>query len=151
MVGIKVVAEKGVDYKVWQKNGKHRIYFTMDVDGKQVEIGNYDLKESRFYGDRGYDGQIWGTVERNENPQALIVVGDDKKIYVGPTTKAPTRANRSDPLQRRITLGMCINNATSIVIGRKTKAALDSKKVVSEIYDLADALYIEYQTRYADL
>jgi len=71
---------------------------------------------------------------------------------VGPTTKAPTRGNRSDPVQKRITLGMCINNATSIVVARSTKPHLGKTEEISkEVFDLADAMYLEYQTRYSDL
>ena len=52
-------------------------------------------------------------------------------------------------VQERITLGMCINNATHL-----TAAQMDAEnapqKLVNSIYDLADALFAEYQNRYMD-
>ena len=50
MVGINVIAEKGVTYSEYKKNDKHRIYFKQDTGtGKPVEVGNYDLLEGSYF------------------------------------------------------------------------------------------------------
>ena len=114
MVGIKVVAEKGINYSVWQSKdkNKHRVYFKTDAND---EVGNYDIKENKFFTGRGYEGTPW---------------------------TSPTNMNT----QQRITLGMCINNATNVIVSRGTLK--DSKEIVNEIYDLADNLFEEYNSRY---
>ena len=144
MVGIKVVAEKGINYSVWESKdkNKHRVYFTTDAND---EVGNYDIKENKFFTGRGYSGTPWNIVNQDDSPQALIIIGDDKKIFVGPAkanSTSPTNMNT----QQRITLGMCINNATNIISSRNTLK--DSKVIVNEIYDLADAMFEEYNARY---
>ena len=51
--------------------------------------------------------------------------------------------------QQRITLGMCLNNATSLVA-----AQMDSENapqnLVQTVFDLADQLYEEYNNRYTE-
>ena len=60
---VKVVANKGVEYKEYKKDGKHRIYFKdSQGQGRPVEIGNYDLVEGRFFSDRKYGGTLIGTL-----------------------------------------------------------------------------------------
>ena len=50
MVSVKVIPEKGVEYKVWNKNDKHRVYFTVNNGGgKPTEVGNYDIGTGKFY------------------------------------------------------------------------------------------------------
>ncbi len=144
MVGIKVVAEKGINYSVWQSKdkNKHRVYFKTDAND---EVGNYDIKENKFFTGRGYEGTPWNIVNQDDSPQALIIIGNDKKIFVGPAkanSTSPTNMNT----QQRITLGMCINNATNVIVSRGTLK--DSKTIVKEIYDLADDLFVEYNSRY---
>ena len=83
MVAVKVIPEQGVEYKVWNKNGKHRIYFTVNNGGsKPTEVGNYDILEGKFFPAR--NGTVtWNVVTKDENPQALIVIGESKQIFVG--------------------------------------------------------------------
>lgn len=146
MVAVKVVAEKGVNYSVWQsKDGnKHRVYFKTDSND---EVGNYDIKEDKFFSGRGYVGKPWNVVSQDDSPQALIIIGDQKKIFVGPSNpKSPTTSPTNMNTQQRITLGMCVNNATQVIVSRGTLK--DSKQIVTEIYNLADALFEEYNSRY---
>tara|TARA_R110000824_G_scaffold32150_1_gene103937 strand:+ start:373 stop:852 length:480 start_codon:yes stop_codon:yes gene_type:complete len=145
MVGIKVVAEKGINYSVWQsKDGnKHRVYFKTDSND---EVGNYDIKENKFFTGRGYDGTPWNIINQDDSPQALIIIGDDKKIFVGPASATNSTLPTNMNTQQRITLGMCINNATNVIVSRGTLK--DSYKLVTEIYDLADNLFEEYNSRY---
>ena len=151
MVGVKVIAEKGVEYKVWKKEGKHRIYFTLrEGTSRPKEIGNYDLVENKFFSDRKYSGDHWDIVEQNDNPQALIIIAEEKKIFVGPSKGGNKKTSRkSDSVQERITLGMCINNATAIV-GQRIVAdnLMGDDKVVQNIYDLDDKMLAEYKNRY---
>ena len=89
MVGINVIAEKGVSYSEYKKNDKHRIYFKMDSGtGKPVEVGNYDLKEGSYFPARGSNGNAWGVVGEGDNAQALIVIGEHQKVFVGPKQKS---------------------------------------------------------------
>ena len=144
MVGIKVVAENGINYSVWQSKDKtkHRVYFKTDSND---EVGNYDIKENKFFIGRGYDGKPWNIVNQDDSPQALIIIGDDKKIFVGPAKANSTSATNMNT-QQRITLGMCINNARNVIVSRGTLK--ESKTIVNEIYDLADDLFVEYNSRY---
>ncbi len=145
MVGIKVVAEKGINYSVWQSKdkNKHRVYFKTDSND---EVGNYDIKENKFFIGRGYSGTPWNIVNQDDSPQALIIIGEDKKIFVGPATATNSTLPTNMNTQQRITLGMCINNATNVIVSRGTLK--DSYKLVTEIYDLADNLFEEYNSRY---
>ena len=145
MVGIKVVAEKGINYSVWQSKdkNKHRVYFKTDSND---EVGNYDIKENKFFTGRGYDGTPWNIINQDDRPQALIIIGEDKKIFVGPATATNSTLPTNMNTQQRITLGMCINNATNVIVSRGTLK--DSYKIVTEIYDLADNLFEEYNSRY---
>jgi len=145
MVGIKVVAEKGINYSVWQSKdkNKHRVYFKTDSND---EVGNYDIKENKFFIGRGYSGTPWNIVNQDDSPQALIIIGEDKKIFVGPATATNSTLPTNMNTQQRITLGMCINNATNVIVSRGTLK--DSYKIVTEIYDLADNLFEEYNSRY---
>tara|TARA_R110000824_G_scaffold49784_1_gene139529 strand:- start:214 stop:651 length:438 start_codon:yes stop_codon:yes gene_type:complete len=144
MVGIKVVAEKGINYSIWQSKdkNKHRVYFKTDSND---EVGNYDIKENKFFTGKAFSGKPWNIVKQEDNPQALIIIGDDKKIFVGPASASSTSPSNMNT-QQRITLGMCINNATNVIVSRGTLK--DSNEIVNEIYDLADDLFVEYNSRY---
>ena len=62
MVAVKVIPEKGVEYKVWNKNEKHRVYFTVNNGGaKPTEVGNYDIGEGKFFPARG-GNIVWNVV-----------------------------------------------------------------------------------------
>ena len=50
--------------------------------------------------------------------------------------------------QDRIVLGMCINNATSLVCASDASTSADNEDTVKAVYDLADALLAEYNARY---
>ena len=116
MVSVKVIPEKGVEYSVYEKNGKHRVYFKMNNGGgRPIEVGNYDIIEGKFFPARGAT-LVWNVVEKSDNPQALIVIGDSKQIFVGKSsTPAPKQAwggNKSfggnnNNRDRDIKRGMC--------------------------------------------
>ena len=83
MVAVKVIPEKGVEYKEYKKNGKHRVYFTTNNgSGRPLEVGNYDILEGKYFPARNAT-VVWNVVAKDDSPQALIVIGDAKQIFVG--------------------------------------------------------------------
>ena len=93
---VKVVANKGVEYKEYKKDGKHRIYFKdSHGQGRPVEIGNYDLIEGRFFSDRKFSGPHWDIVESADDARALIVIGGERQVFVGPRSTTTASAKRS--------------------------------------------------------
>ena len=158
MVSVKVIPEKGVEYKEYKKNGKHRIYFTVNNGGaRPLEVGNYDIVEGRYFPARNAT-VVWNTVEKDDNPQALIVIGDSKQIFVGKSKSAPAPATRSwggnsssnNNRDRDIKRGMCFNNATALVANNPAYHAMDDAEVMEEVFNLTDARFAEYMTRYGN-
>ena len=49
--------------------------------------------------------------------------------------------------QQRITLGMCLNNATALMAAQVSPEA-QPQNLVRQIFDLTDELYAEYNNRY---
>jgi hypothetical protein len=157
---VKVVANKGVEYKEYKKDGKHRIYFK-DSQGQSrpVEIGNYDLIEGRFFSDKKFNGPHWDIVESADDARALIVIGGERQVFVGPrsatsdSSSASSSRKTGNDTQSRITLGMCINNATSVVVSRMSNNPVNSfhmnnEVVVRQIFDLAEEMFAEYKNRF---
>ena len=161
MVSVKVIPEKGVEYSVYEKNGKHRVYFKVNNGGgRPLEVGNYDIIEGKFFPARGAT-LLWNVVEKDDNPQALIVIGDSKQIFVGKSTKAPATqsfgnksgwggGNNNNNRDRDIKRGMCFNNATHLIANNPAYHAVDDAEVVQAICDLTDALFAEYMKRYGN-
>ena len=158
MVAVKVIPEKGVEYSVYEKNGKHRVYFKVNNGGgRPLEVGNYDIIEGRFFPARGAT-LIWNVVEKDDSPQALIVIGDSKQVFVGKSSSAPAPAqsygNKSyggnNNRDRDIKRGMCFNNAVQLIANNPAYHAVDDAEVVQAICDLTDALFAEYMKRYGN-
>ena len=161
MVSVKVIPEKGVEYKEYKKNGKHRIYFTVNNGGaRPLEVGNYDIVEGRYFPARNAT-VVWNIVEKDDNPQALIVIGDSKQIFVGKSTimhpphllvmgwKQILGGNNNNR-DRDIKRGMCFNNAVQLIANNPAYHAMDDAEVVEEVFNLTDALFAEYMTRYGN-
>ncbi|MBT4660686.1 MAG: hypothetical protein HOC18_02145 [Candidatus Marinimicrobia bacterium] len=159
MVAVKVIPEKGVEYSVYEKNGKHRVYFKVNNgSGRPLEVGNYDIVEGKFFPARGAT-LVWNIVEKNDSPQALIVIGDSKQVFVGKSaTPAPTQSwgnksyggNNNNNRDRDIKRGMCFNNATHLVANNPAYHAMDDAQVVEAIMELTDSLFAEYMKRYGN-
>jgi len=160
MVSVKVIPEKGVEYSVYEKNGKHRVYFKVNNgSGRPLEVGNYDIVEGRFFPARGAT-LVWNVVAKDDNPQALIVIGDSKQIFVGKSATAPTQSygnksgwsggNNNNNRDRDIKRGMCFNNATDLVANNPAYHSMDDAEIVEAIMDLTDALFAEYMKRYGN-
>jgi hypothetical protein len=160
MVAVKVIPEKGVEYSVYEKNGKHRVYFKVNNGGgRPLEVGNYDIVEGKFFPARGAT-LVWNIVEKTDSPQALIVIGDSKQVFVGKSAQAPASATRStwgssntssnNNRDRDIKRGMCFNNATHLVANNPAYHAMDDAQVVEAIMELTDSLFGEYMKRYGN-
>ncbi len=158
MVSVKVIPENGVEYSVYEKNGKHRVYFKVNNgSGRPLEVGNYDIIEGKFFPARGAT-LVWNVVEKGDNPQALIVIGDSKQVFVGKSNTAPAQqswgGNKSyggnNNRDRDIKRGMCFNNATHLIANNPAYHAVDDAEVVQAICDLTDALFAEYMKRYGN-
>tara|TARA_B100000482_G_scaffold178134_1_gene149015 strand:+ start:101 stop:577 length:477 start_codon:yes stop_codon:yes gene_type:complete len=158
MVSVKVIPENGVEYSVYEKNGKHRVYFKVNNGGgRPLEVGNYDIIEGKFFPARGAT-LVWNVVQKDDNPQALIVIGDSKQVFVGKSNNAPAQkswgGNKSyggnNNTQRDIKRGMCFNNATHLIANNPAYHAVDDEEVVQVIFDLTDSLFAEYMKRYGN-
>jgi hypothetical protein len=159
MVAVKVIPEKGVEYKEYKKNGKHRVYFTTnDGSGRPLEVGNYDILEGKYFPARNAT-VVWNVVAKDDSPQALIVIGDAKQIFVGKSTSAPAPATKSwggnsssnnNNRDRDIKRGMCFNNATNLIANNPAYHAMDDAELVEEIMVLTDSLFAEYMKRYGN-
>lgn len=154
MVGINVIAEKGVSYSEYKKNDKHRIYFKMDSGTvKPVEVGNYDLKEGSYFPARGSNGNAWGVVGEGDNAQALIVIGEHQKVFVGPKQKSNYNSNNtwnqkksyggaSSNRDRDIKMGMCQNNAALIVAEMNPlEKGMSNEEIAEMIKDLKLSIF----------
>jgi len=160
MVAVKVIPEKGVEYSVYEKNGKHRVYFKVNNgSGRPLEVGNYDIVEGKFFPARGAT-LVWNIVEKNDSPQALIVIGDSKQVFVGKSAQAPAPTqswgnksyggNNNNNRDRDIKRGMCFNNATHLVANNPAYHAMDDAEIVEAIMELTDSLFAEYMKRYGN-
>ena len=78
----------------------------------------------------------------NDAKEAVItlIAPSGDKVYIGKVRGPMTT-------QDRITLGMCINNATAMIAARPENE-VSNETLVQEVYNLADALLAEYQNRY---
>ncbi len=158
MVSVKVIPENGVEYSVYEKNGKHRVYFKVNNgSGRPLEVGNYDIIEGKFFPARGAT-LVWNVVEKGDNPQALIVIGDSKQVFVGKSNTAPATqsyGNKSyggnnNNRDRDIKRGMCFNNATHLVANNPAYHSMDDAEIVEAIMDLTGLLFAEYMKRYGN-
>ena len=85
----------------------------------------------------------------------MIVIGGERQVFVNPHKNTKGGAGRSsrsmsNDTQSRITLGMCINNATAVVTARMGANAVSSfqqgnDEVVTQIFDLAEKMFCRIQ------
>ena len=155
MVAVKVIPEKGIEYSVYEKNGKHRVYFKVNNGtARPLEVGNCDILEGRFFPARGSTAN-WNEVGKDEDPKARIVIGDSKQVFVGASKTASGKTGYSSNYgnnnrDRDIKRGMCFNNATTILSSDPDSHALSQDDLVEAIMDLTDVLFAEYMRRYGN-
>jgi len=152
MVNIEIETTEGITHKKWEKAGKDfsdpgvlRYYFygPGGNPSKNNELGCFDLK-GRYAGKfKANDGaaKTFGVVATEAEARITLVAPSGEKVFIG-VPKGPMST------QERIQLGMCINNATAMITARPENESANNESLVQEIYDLADALYAEYETRY---
>ncbi len=146
MVKIEVKCEKGYDAKVFEKGDTLRYYLKgpSNMSNPRGEIGMIDLR-GRFAGkfkaaDNLPSGIGYGFVSE-EKAKITLTTPDGKALFIGQKAGPMTT-------QDRITLGMCINNATSLVCVSDASTSAETEDTVKQVYDLADALLAEYNKRY---
>ncbi|MCP4124178.1 MAG: hypothetical protein GY751_20730 [Bacteroidetes bacterium] len=146
MVKIEVKCEKGYDAKVFEKGDTLRYYLKgpSNMSNPRGEIGMIDLR-GRFAGkfkaaDNLPSGVGYGFVAEDK-AKITLTTPDGKALFIGQKAGPMTT-------QDRITLGMCINNATSLVCVSDASTSAENEDTVKQVYDLADALLAEYNKRY---
>ena len=153
MVAITIQADKGITHKVWEKEGnafnddpgvlRYYFYGPGGNPSKRNELGCFDLK-GRYAGKfKANDGAKTNLNVVNDEKEAVItlIAPSGDKVYIGKVRGPMTT-------QDRITLGMCINNATSLVCVSDASTSAETEDTVKQVYDLADALLAEYNKRY---
>lgn len=153
MVAITIEADKGITHKVWEKEGnafnddpgvlRYYFYGPGGNPSKRNELGCFDLK-GRYAGKfKANDGAKTNLNVVNDEKEAVItlIAPSGDKVYIGKVRGPMTT-------QDRITLGMCINNATSLVCVSDASTSAETEDTVKQVYDLADALLAEYNKRY---
>ena len=146
MVKIDVNCEAGYDAKVYEKGDTLRYYLRgpNNLSNPRGEIGMIDLR-GRFAGkfkaaDNLPSGVGYGFVDEDK-AKVTLTTPDGKNLFIGQKAGPMTT-------QDRITLGMCINNATSMITARPENESANNDSLVQEVYDMADALLAEYNKRY---
>ncbi len=146
MVKIDVNCEAGYDAKVYEKGDTLRYYLRgpNNLSNPRGEIGMIDLR-GRFAGkfkaaDNLPSGVGYGFMAEDK-AKITLTTPDGKALFIGQKAGPMTT-------QDRITLGMCINNATSMITARPENESANNESLVQEVYDMADALLAEYNKRY---
>ena len=145
MVKIEVNCADGYDAKMFEKGDTLRYYLKgpNSMSNNRGEIGMIDLR-GRFAGKFKVADNLPSGVSFGFVPEARATVTlttpDGNSIFIGPKAGPMTT-------QDRITLGMCINNATSLMAAQMDSESAP-QNLVEQVYDLADELLAEYNKRY---
>lgn len=145
MVNIEIECEDGYSAKRFERGDTLRYYMKGPdkMSNAKGEIGMFDLK-GRFAGKfKSAEGARvqFSLVSKAEHAKITLISPTGEKIYIGDWNAGVMST------QQRITLGMCLNNATSL-IAAKTDAENEPQNMVQQIFDLTDELYAEYNQRY---
>ena len=145
MVNIEIECKDDYSAKKFERGETLRYYLKgpQEVSNEKGEIGMFDLK-GRYAGKfKGADGARvrFGLVSKAEHAKVTLIAPSGEKIHIGDIDAGVMST------QERITLGMCLNNATELMA-----AQCDSENppqdLVTKIFDLTDTLYAEYNLRY---
>jgi len=146
MVKIDIKCADGYSAREWSKDDGTLAFFIKgpnDVANDQGEVGRFDVrgryagKFKTATGSRRRFGLLDGN--RVKYAKVTLTTPDGNSIHIGDLDEGVMST------QDRITLGMCINNATNLLASRGVEN-LDG--IESRVYDLADRLYEEYRARY---
>lgn len=144
-VNIEIECEDGYDAKRFERGETLRYYFKgpSGVSNPKGEIGMFDLKgryAGKFKSAEGSKVQF-SLVSKSEHAKITLISPSGEKIYIGDSNAGIMST------QQRITLGMCLNNATALVAAQMD-AENQTQNMVQKIFDLTDELYAEYNNRY---
>ena len=149
MVKIDVKCAEGYTAKEWTRDDTLAYFIKgpTTVGNDKGDIGRFDVRgkfAGKFkaeYGARKRFG--FSKVARLPSEPSLLTTPDGNSIHIGDVDAGKMTT------QQRITLGMCLNNATALVA-----AQMDSdnapQNLVQTVFDLADQLYEEYNNRYSE-
>jgi hypothetical protein len=149
MVKIDIKCKDGYSAKEWSKDDGTLAYFLKgpnSVANDKSEIGRYDVrgqyagKFKSAFGARKRFGVLEGK-RAADNAVVTITTPDGNSVFIGDIDAGKMTT------QDRITLGMCINNATNIICSQGIN---NFTGLESQVFDLADRLFAEYQTRYGE-
>jgi hypothetical protein len=149
MVKIDIKCKDGYSAKEWSKDDGTLAYFLKgpnSVANDKSEIGRYDVrgqyagKFKSAFGARKRFGVLEGK-RAADNAVVTITTPDGNSVFIGDIDAGKMTT------QDRITLGMCINNATNIL---SSQGISNLNGIESQVFDLADRLFAEYQSRYGE-
>jgi hypothetical protein len=149
MVKIDIKCKDGYSAKEWSKDDGTLAYFLKgpnSVANDKSEIGRYDVrgqyagKFKSAFGARKRFGVLEGK-RAADDAVVTITTPDGNSVFIGDIDAGKMTT------QDRITLGMCINNATNIIC---SQGISNFTGLESQVFDLADRLFAEYQTRYGE-
>ena len=130
MVKIEVNCKEGYAAREYTRDDGTLAYFLKGAGKFKTAVGS----RKRF-------GVLDGN-KAQEYAKITITTPDGVHVYIGDLDEGQMS------VQERITLGMCINNATHLTTAQNPDLA--DEGLVNSIYDLADALFAEYKSRYMD-
>ena len=151
MVKIEINCKEGYAAREYTRDDGTLAYFLKGpnaVSNDQGEVGRYDIrgryagKFKTAVGARKRFGVLDGN-KAKDNAKITITTPDGVHIFIGDLDEGQMS------VQERITLGMCLNNATELIAAQCDKDN-QPQGMVAKIFDLTDELYAEYNNRYMD-
>jgi hypothetical protein len=151
MVKIEITCKDGYAAKEYTRDDGTLAYFLKGpnaVSNDQGEVGRYDIrgkfagKFKTAVGARKRFGVLDGN-KAKDYAKITITTPDGVHIFIGDLDEGQMS------VQERITLGMCLNNATELIAAQCDKDN-QPQNMVAKIFDLTDELYAEYNNRYMD-
>ena len=148
MVKIDINCKEGYTAKEWSRDDTLAYFIKgpTTVGNDKGDIGRFDVRgkfAGKFkaeYGARKRFGILEGS-KASANAVITLTTPDGNSIHIGDVDAGKLTT------QDRIVLGMCINNATTLVSSIEDLDTT-SDRAVQIVYDLADALLAEYKLRY---
>jgi hypothetical protein len=151
MVKIEINCKDGYAAKEYTRDDGTLAYFLKGpnaVSNDKGEVGRYDIRgryAGKFQtatGSRKRFGVLDGK-KAPEQSKITIMTPDGVSVFIGDLDEGQMS------VQERITLGMCLNNATELIAAQCDKEN-QPQDMVAKIFDLTDELYAEYRSRYMD-
>ena len=151
MVKIEINCKEGYAAREYTRDDGTLAYFLKGpnaVSNDQGEVGRYDIrgkyagKFKTAVGSRKRFGVLDGG-KAEEYAKITITTPDGVHVFIGDLDEGQMS------VQERITLGMCLNNATELMAATVSPDN-QPQNMVKKVFDLTDELYAEYKNRYMD-